>query len=114
MRRKFKMTEYHKLSKAKRLLIRKRSTRIVFGLKVLYSFLNAKTEEDMNSVVAQIQEEVNTLTSIMDSPDWNKLPRKRKKKEKRLMCDYFNAYALIPELVTFIISNKHEREANQA
>lgn len=114
MRRKFKMTEYHKLSKAKRLLIRKRSTRIALGLKVLHGFLNAKTEDDINSVIARIQEDVNTLTSLMEASNWGKLPRKRKKKEKRLICDYFNAYALIPELVTFIISNRHEREANQA
>lgn len=108
------MKSYYRLSKAKHLLVRKRSTRIALRLKVFHNFLNAKTEEELNSVVAQIQKEVSDLTSIMESQYWDKLPRKRKKKEKRLICDYFNAYALIPELVTFIISNKHEREANQA
>lgn len=106
------MIGYYKLSKAKRLLVRKRSTRIALGLRVLYDFLNAKTEEDINSVVARVKEDVGTLTSLMESSDWSKLPRKKKKKEKRLICDYFNAYALIPELVTFIIFNKNENRSN--
>lgn len=106
------MIGYHKLSKAKRLLVRKRSTRIALKLIVLYDFLNAKTEEDINSIAARMKEEIDTLTSLMESYDWSKLPRKKKKKEKRLICDYFNAYALIPELVAFIISNKNENRSD--
>ena len=110
MYRKFKIKDYNKLSKAKRLLVRKRSTEIALRLKVFHDFLNAKTEEQLDSIVAQMQKEVSSLISLLESRHWNKLPRKRKKKEKRLICDYFNAYALIPELVALVISNGHERK----
>lgn len=106
MHRKFKIKDYNKLSKAKRLLVRKRSTKIALRLEVFHDLLNVKTEEQLDSIVAQMQEERSNLTSLMEAQHWNKLPRKRKKKEKRLICDYFNAYALIPELVALVISSK--------
>lgn len=114
MRLKFKMKSYHKLSKATRTLIRKRSTHIALRLPVLHTFLGVRTESDMDSAIKKIQEEVNELLSDMNSPYWGKYPRKEKKKLKKAICNYFNAYSLIPELATFIISIRDEKESNQA
>lgn len=108
MYRKFKTKEISKLSNAKRYRIRKRSTNITARLKVFYDFLNAKTKEEMDKAVAKILSEVDDLGLLMQSGYWRKLPRKKKKREKQLICDYYNAYALIPELAFYIKHNQDE------
>lgn len=108
----FKTKDYKKLSKAKSLRVRKRSTNIALGLNVLHLLLNAKTEEEQEYAMEKYAEEQSTLAELLKYPHCPKLPRKLKKREKQKVCDIFNAYAIIPELVIFILSKRDEEKSN--
>ena len=110
----FKIKNYRKLSRAKTLRVRKRSTCIALGLEVLHLLLEAKTEEERESAIRQYRQEASMMEGLLRYPSYPKFPRKLKKKEKQKACDIFNAYALVPELVIFILSNRDEKESNQA
>lgn len=105
---KFKIRDYKKLSRAKTLRVRRRSTKFALRLEVLHLLLNAKTKEEQESALRQYAEEACMMSELFKAPYHSKMPRKLKKREKQKACDIYNAYVLVPELITFILSNRDE------
>lgn len=110
----FKIRTFEKLSKTKRARIRKRSTDIALKLEVLHLILNAKTKEEQEHTLSLYIEEYANLHDMITHNHMAKLPRKLKKREKQRACDIFNAYAIIPELLTLILSERDEEKSDKA
>lgn len=102
------------LSKAKTRRVRERSIRIALGIPLLRLLINAKTEEEFQTLLAQYNKEVEELHEIIESFHWEKLPRKLKKKEKLRISDIYNAFVILPELAIFISYNRNEKDPNKA
>lgn len=107
----FKLKDYKKLSRARTLRVRRRSTKFALRLEVLHLLLNAKTKEEQESALRQYMEESIMMAGLLKTPYHDKMPRKLKKKEKQKMCDIYNAYVILPELLTFILNNRDEEES---
>ena len=112
MKMKFKVMSHFSNAKMRR--IRKRSVKIALCIPYLRLLVTAKTEEEFQTLVKHYDADNKELREIIESYNWEKLPRKLKKKEKQRVSDIYNAFIILPELAAFIISNRDEKDSDQA